>query len=138
TLLDGIAGVIPAASGEMFLGDHRLVGMPMYRRVHHGLAYVEQGRSVFSKLTVAQNLALVDRSTAVVGRAFELFPRLAQRRKVRAALLSGGEQQMLSIARALATKPRVLLIDELSQGLAPILARELMQTLSQLAASGLS
>lgn len=138
TLLDGIAGVISAAAGELSLDGARLDRLPMHRRATRGLAYVEQGRSVFTKLTVAQNLAVVDRSPAVRERAFELFPRLAERRDVRAGLLSGGEQQMLIIARALATRPRVLLVDELSLGLAPLVVAELMRVLARLAAEGIA
>jgi branched-chain amino acid transport system ATP-binding protein len=137
TLLDGIAGVIPAAAGSVSLGRRRISALPMHRRAALGLAYVEQGRSVFAGLTVAQNLAVVDRSRRVLERAFELFPRLAERRDVRAGLLSGGEQQMLIIARALATRPSTMLIDELSLGLAPRVVRGLAETLQRLAASGI-
>lgn len=140
TLLDGIAGVIPAASGTVTLIDgersRRMDVLPMHRRANCGLAYVEQGRSVFARLTVAQNLAVVDGSRQALEHAFELFPRLASRRDVRAGRLSGGEQQMLLIARALATRPRVLLVDELSLGLAPSVVRALIGTLAELAGQG--
>lgn len=140
TLLDGIAGVIPMASGTISLGGRggarRIDAMPMHRRATRGLAYVEQGRSVFSRLTVAQNLAVVDGSRQALERVFELFPRLESRRDVRAGLLSGGEQQMLLIARTLATRPRVLLVDELSLGLAPAVVRTLVATLAELAREG--
>lgn len=137
TLLDGIAGVLPATSGSIVMGDRRVDTMPVHRRASRGLAYIEQGRSVFAQLTVAQNLAVVDRSREALARAFGLFPRLADRENVRAGLLSGGEQQMLIIARALATGPRVLLVDELSLGLAPRVVRTLMETLTGLAESGM-
>lgn len=137
TLLDGIAGVLPAATGAITLDGHRIHSEPPHRRAARGLAYAEQGRSVFSRLTVAQNLAVVDRSRQARERAFELFPRLADKRNLRAGLLSGGEQQMLIIARALATQPKVLLVDELSLGLAPRTVQNLMGTLSSLAASGM-
>lgn len=104
TLLDGIAGVLPV-SGEVVLDGERIDRLPMHRRVARGLAYVEQGHSLFSRLTVAQNLAVVDRSRETLERAFVLFPRLAGKHDVRAGLLSGGEQQMLMVARALATRP---------------------------------
>lgn len=137
TLLDGIAGVLPTAKGMITLGGGRIHSEPPHRRAARGLAYVEQGRTVFSKLTVAQNLAVVDRSRQARERAFELFPRLADKRNLRAGLLSGGEQQMLIIARALAAQPKVLLVDELSLGLAPRTVQSLMGTLSSLAASGM-
>lgn len=138
TLLDGIAGVLPIASGSVVLGGHQINGMPVHRRAARGLAYIEQGRSVFARLTVAQNLAVVDRSQRALEQAFELFPRLADRQNIRAGLLSGGEQQMLIVARALAAGPRVLLVDELSLGLAPPMVRTLMETLTGLAESGVA
>ncbi|MFV0432632.1 MAG: ABC transporter ATP-binding protein [Leucobacter sp.] len=135
TLLDGIAGVLPV-SGEVVLDGERIDRLPMHRRVARGLAYVEQGRSLFSRLTAAQNLAVVDRSRETLERAFALFPRLAGKHDVRAGLLSGGEQQMLMVARALATRPRYLLVDELSLGLAPQVVTVLVETLVKLAADG--
>ena len=136
TLLDGLAGVVPVTTGAIHLDGVNLTKLPPHRRTARGLAYVEQGRTVFSRLTVRQNLAVVDRSGAALERAFALFPRLAQRHDTRAGLLSGGEQQMLVIARALATRPSTLLVDELSQGLAPHVVRTLMEALAALAAEG--
>lgn len=136
TLLDAIAGVLPSAAGEIHLGGTRIDRLPPHRRAGHGLGYVEQGRSVFAGLTVAQNIAVVDGSAAASERAFDLFPRLAERRDTRAGLLSGGEQQMLVIARALASRPGILLVDQLSLGLAPQILHSLLETLSQLAQSG--
>ncbi|WP_336659830.1 ABC transporter ATP-binding protein [Leucobacter sp. USHLN153] len=137
TLLDGVAGVLPLASGRITLGGRRIDGLPPDRRASRGLAYVQQGRGVFAGLSVAQNLAVVDGSQRALDRAFELFPRLAERRDVRAGRLSGGEQQMLVIARALATRPTCLLVDELSLGLAPRVAASLMAVLQQLARDGI-
>ncbi len=136
TLLDGLSGVLPVAAGAIHLDGHSLTRLPPHRRAARGLAYVEQGRTVFERLTVRQNLAVVDRSRRTLDRSFELFPRLAEKRDIRAGLLSGGEQQMLVIARALATDPRVLLVDELSLGLAPRVVRTLMEALVGLAATG--
>lgn len=137
TLLDGIAGVLPAVAGTVALDGHSLSRLPLHRRAARGLAYAEQGRSVFAGLTVAQNIAVVDRSRDALDRACELFPALASRREVRAGLLSGGEQQMLILARALATDPKILMVDELSLGLAPRVVAALMETLSGLAAAGI-
>ncbi|MCB1297798.1 MAG: ATP-binding cassette domain-containing protein [Microthrixaceae bacterium] len=137
TLLDGIVGLAPIAEGEIRLGGRRIAAMPVYRRARAGLAYVEQGRSVFSGLTVAQNIAVVDPSRAALEAAFALFPQLAAKREVRAGRLSGGEQQMLVIARALASKPTILLVDELSLGLAPTVVRGLLDVLAELARQGM-
>jgi branched-chain amino acid transport system ATP-binding protein len=136
SLLDGIAGLAPS-TGTIVLGGSRIDAMPVYRRAAHGLAYVEQGRGAFSSLTVAQNLAVVDRSRTALENAFTLFPQLAERRNVRADRLSGGEQQMLVIARALAARPTVLLLDQLSLGLAPALVRVLLRAVTQLADQGM-
>lgn len=136
TLLDGLAGVAPVVAGAIHLGGARIDTLPPHRRARRGLAYVEQGRTVFGGLTVRQNLAVVDGSRGAEERAFELFPRLAAVRDQRAGLLSGGEQQMLVIARALAAGPRVLLVDELSLGLAPRVVRTLLEALAGLAATG--
>lgn len=137
TLLDGISGVLPMTRGSVILGGQRVEAMPVHRRARRGLAYVEQGRTVFTKLTVAQNLAVVDGSPHALHQVFDFFPRLAKQRDVRAGLLSGGEQQMLIIARALMTRPDVLLVDELSLGLAPQVVRTLIETLVRLAESGM-
>ncbi len=136
SLLDGVAGLLPASAGTIHLGAQRIDGWPAHRRAAAGIGYVEQGRTVFGQLTVAQNIAVVDRSRDAFDRACALFPQLAERRDVRAGVLSGGEQQMLVIARALATRPRFLLVDELSLGLAPQLAATLIDALAELAAAG--
>lgn len=137
TLLDGIAGMLPASSGRVSLDSQRIEKLPLYRRAKRGLSYVEQGRAVFGALTVIQNLAVVDPSLKARDAAVELFPRLADKLDTRASLLSGGEQQMLLIARAIAMRPRILMVDELSLGLAPKVVQSLMETLSSLAQQGL-
>lgn len=136
SLLDGVAGLLPASAGAIYLGERRIDAWPTHRRAAAGLAYVEQGRTVFGQLTVAQNIAVVDRSRDAFDRACALFPHLAEKRDLRASVLSGGEQQMLVIARALAAQPRFLLVDELSLGLAPRLAATLIDAVAELAASG--
>ncbi|WP_449282824.1 ABC transporter ATP-binding protein [Leucobacter sp.] len=136
TLLDGISGLLPLAAGRVEIDGRRIDGLPVHRRAARGLAYVQQERSVFASLTVAQNLAVVDGSRAAFARACELFPRLAAKRDTRAGLLSGGEQQMLLVARALAGRPRFLLVDELSLGLGPSVVTALVDALAGLARKG--
>lgn len=136
TLLDGIAGAARATGAVRFAG-RRLDRLPMHRRAAHGLSYVEQGATVFTQLTVAQNLAVVDGSAAALRRAFELFPALEPKSGVRAGLLSGGEQQMLMLARSLVMRPRILMVDELSLGLAPQIVTGLVETLVGLAQDGM-
>ncbi len=135
TLLEGISGVLPT-TGSILLDGDRIDRFDPHQRTALGLATVEPGRSVFSRLTVAQNLAVVDRSAQALEAAFDLFPRLAEKRGVPAGLLSGGEQQMLVIARALATRPRILLVDELSLGLGPRPVSALMNAVGQLLEAG--
>ncbi|UOQ57548.1 ATP-binding cassette domain-containing protein [Leucobacter allii] len=136
TLLDGVAGVLPLAGGRVVLDGRRIDALPVHRRAARGVAYVEQQRTVFARLTVAENLAVADGSPGAFARAAAVFPRLAAKRDVRAGLLSGGEQQMLLVARALATRPRFLLVDELSLGLGPGVVRVLVDALVALARDG--
>ena len=138
TLLEGLSGVIAVAGGSI-----EIEGKPLQRsrpgmRARAGLGHVEQGRTVFRQLTTEENLLVGLAPQSDVGEAYELFPELVQRRAVRAGLLSGGEQQMLVIARALLARPKVLMIDEMSAGLAPVIVSRLMQTIRQLADKGLA
>jgi branched-chain amino acid transport system ATP-binding protein len=134
TLLEAISGVIGASAGTIRFAGRELRGLRPDQRARLGLAHVEQGRAVFPGLTVVENLAVGGRDAQA--RAFALFPELAGRRTLRAGLLSGGEQQMLVIARALARRPTMLLLDELSLGLAPIVLRRLMPVVRTLADDG--
>lgn len=136
TLLDGIAGVTPLRSGRVHLNGADIGARSRRRRVRAGLAYVQQGREVFGDLTVEENL-LVAAPRRRIGAAFELFPELQPRATVAASLLSGGEQQMLVLARALLGRPKVLMIDELSLGLAPVIVDRVLATVAELAAGGL-
>ncbi len=137
TLLEAISGILPVKSGSITLGGDPIHRASRVRRARRGLAHVEQGRAVFSDLTVAENL-LIATSGGDLTAAFEMFPELESRRGIRAGSLSGGEQQMLVLARAMLAKPSVLLIDELSLGLAPIIVRRLMPVVRALADSGMA
>jgi branched-chain amino acid transport system ATP-binding protein len=137
TLLEGLSGVIAVAGGTIELHGEAIHGLRPGARARKGLAHVEQGRTVFRMLTTEENLRSASRR-ADVDQAFALFPELEKRRHVRAGLLSGGEQQMLVIARALLTRPKVIMIDEMSAGLAPIVVGRLMAAVRKLAAAGLA
>ncbi len=138
SLLDAIAGVIPVSAGKMLLGGTGIHKMPRDRRAKLGLSYVEQGRSIFGSLTVEENLAVVAGRSTKIERAFELFPELKPRRKTAAQMLSGGEQQMLVLGRAIVAEPQVLLIDEMSQGLAPVIVKRLMPFVETAARRGIA
>lgn len=135
TMLEAISGVIPAASGTVTLGGREIGDLPREQRARAGLAHVEQGRTVFTDLTVEENLLVVGRREQYEP-VLELFPELAERRTSRAALLSGGEQQMLVIARGLVSEPRVLMLDEMSLGLAPVIVKRLIPRVVQLTERG--
>jgi branched-chain amino acid transport system ATP-binding protein len=143
TLLRAISGIVPIRSGRIDFDSAVLDGVPAHRIVEMGVAHVPEGRGIFANLTVQENLKLAtwsrkDRKNLKqeYQHVFELFPRLAERREQLAGTLSGGEQQMLAVARALMTRGRLLLLDEPSMGLAPILVREIFQTLRDINATG--
>ena len=131
--LRGILGLI-SRRGEVRLAGERLDAMPTHRIVQRGVGYVPEDREVFAGLTVAENLALAERQTAP-RREFvaELFPDLVQRRDQRAGTLSGGQQQMVSVARALLNDNRILLVDEPTKGLAPKIVTEVADALAEAA-----
>jgi branched-chain amino acid transport system ATP-binding protein len=138
TLLEGLSGVIPVAGGSIEIDGHEIQLARPGARVKAGLAHVEQGRTVFRELTTDENLRVGAASASEVKDAYRLFPELFSRRDVEAGLLSGGEQQMLVIARALVGRPKILLIDEMSSGLAPTVVRRLMTAVRKLADQGLA
>jgi branched-chain amino acid transport system ATP-binding protein len=143
TTLRTITGLVPAKSGSVIFEDRVLNGIPTHRLVALGICMVPEGRAVFSNLTVFENLemgAYLQRDRAknkmAFERVFELFPRLNERRKQPAGTLSGGEQQMLAIGRALMAHPRLLLLDEPSLGLAPILVHTIFEAIDQINKEG--
>jgi branched-chain amino acid transport system ATP-binding protein len=140
TLCAAIAGLLGSATGSVRLDGEELLGKPAYKVAGAGIGYVPQGRRLFESLTVDEHLEIVGaRSDAewTPKRVYELFPRLAERKSVSGTSLSGGEQQMLAIGRALVTNPRVLVMDEPSEGLAPTIVEGLVQTIKDLAAGGM-
>lgn len=138
TLLEGLSGIIPVASGTVAIDGREIQKARPGQRSREGLAHVEQGRTIFSQLTTEENMKVALRDGSDLSQAYGLFPELMQRRTVRAGLLSGGEQQMLVIARALLTRPKVLMIDEMSAGLAPVIVSRLMAAVRKLADAGLA
>jgi branched-chain amino acid transport system ATP-binding protein len=143
TLLRAISGVVPIRSGNITFDSVNLGTTPAHQIVEVGIAHVPEGRGIFANLTVMENLKLAtwsrkDRSglPKEYQRVFDIFPRLAERQHQLAGTLSGGEQQMLAVGRALMTRGRLMLLDEPSMGLAPVLVREIFQTVRDINASG--
>ena len=140
TLCLTIMGLMAHASGSIRFGGEELMGRPPYKIAGGGIGYVPQGRRLFPSLSVEEHLDMLGRRSG--GRwtkdaIWELFPRLRERRSIGGAQLSGGEQQMLAIARALLGNPRLLLMDEPSEGLAPTIIEGLVETCTQLVAEGM-
>jgi branched-chain amino acid transport system ATP-binding protein len=135
TLLRALSGTLPICHGEIQLGDRALGRLPSWDRVKAGLVHVPEGRRIFRAMTVRENLdvaGIVSRGRVPHDEVYDLFPRLAERANQPGGSLSGGEQQMLAIGRALMTAPSVLMIDEMSAGLAPVLVQQLVEGLVQL------
>jgi len=143
TTINTIMGLIPARGGTVTFGGDVLTGQPPYRIAQHGLGLVPEGRQVFPTLTVEENLIATSASrfgapTWTLERVYEFFPRLKERRGNMGNQLSGGEQQMLAIGRALMTNPRLLILDEATEGLAPLVRQEIWACLARLKKDGQS
>lgn len=145
TTLRAIAGLNKITSGRATLDGVDLAPLPPYRRARTGIAYVQEGKRIFRNRTVEENLRLgtyagqgPTRSRPLIEQMYEQFPILASRRKLPAAQLSGGQQQMLAIAQALVAEPRVLLLDEPSAGLAPTIVDQVLEVVRELRTRGLA
>lgn len=145
TTLKALAGLLASSSGQIHYEGKSLHGTPAHLRVSMGIALVPEGRGVFARLSVAENLLMgaYSRSDLAeinndLARMYDLFPRLVERRDQLAGTLSGGEQQMLAMARALMSRPRLLMLDEPSMGLAPLMVKKIFATIKDVAAQGMS
>ena len=144
TTIMALSGLVPVRAGTVRLGGRDITDAPAHTRTGHGMALVPEGRRVFAELTVDENLTIggtrLDTRALEQNRArvFDTFPRLSERRRQLAGSLSGGEQQMLAIGRAVMASPSVLLVDELSLGLMPIMVDECYRVLRALQADGLA
>jgi branched-chain amino acid transport system ATP-binding protein len=142
TTVRSIMGLTPARAGRVrFLGEE-IRGLPSYRVAQLGIGLVPEGRQIFPNLTVRENLVATavkrDGGAWSLQRVYDLFPRLAERENSMGNQLSGGEQQMLAVGRALMTNPRLLILDEATEGLAPLIRQEIWRCLARLKQSGLS
>jgi branched-chain amino acid transport system ATP-binding protein len=143
TMLRSIMGIVPPARGTIRLGNEDIARLPTHQIVRRGIAWVPEERRVLPNLTVLENLRLgmlatgtADGSEALLEEVLRYFPRLADRIGHRGRQLSGGEQQMLAIARALVARPRLMLVDEPTEGLAPLLVRNLTEILAAISRAG--
>lgn len=143
TTLRTISGLLKPRNGEIWFDGKQITGLPAHKIVEMGICHAPEGRRVFANITVIENLELGayirnDRSGIQkdIDRVFELFPKLKERAKQKAGTLSGGEQQMLAIGRALMSKPKLLLLDEPSLGLAPFLVRDIFSIICEVRSQG--
>ena len=142
TLVHAIMGIVPSRAGDVRFAGSSIFAQPPHRIARRGIALVPEGRQVYANLSVLEHLSAFTRRDASgatpwqAARVFELFPRLAERRHHLGAQLSGGEQQMLAIGRALVTNPRLLILDEATEGLAPLVRQEIWRALAQLRGAG--
>jgi urea transport system ATP-binding protein len=140
TLLRTLMGLVPAATGTIRFGETDLTGKHPYERARAGMGYVPQGREIFPRLSVAENLemglATRPRGATIPGRIYEMFPVLKQMLHRRGGDLSGGQQQQLAIGRALAMAPRLLILDEPTEGIQPSIIKDIERVIRTLAATG--
>jgi branched-chain amino acid transport system ATP-binding protein len=145
TMMRVISGVVPLAAGAMTFDGRSLAGLPAHRIVERGIAHVPENRRLFPRLTVEDNLrigAFIPQARRHIGEqmswVYDLFPRLKERREQLAGTLSGGEQQMCAIGRALMSRPKMLLMDEPSAGLAPLVVQQVFELVQRIRAEGLT
>jgi branched-chain amino acid transport system ATP-binding protein len=145
TTLNAIAGLLPVADGEILYDGTKINTLPAHKRLRQGLALVPEGRGIFTRLTVEENLRMgaycrrdTDAIEADMERVFSMLPRVRERLQQVAGTLSGGEQQMVAIGRALLSRPRLLLLDEPSMGLAPLVVEKIFEVIRSVAAEGVT
>lgn len=136
SLLESISGVVAASAGTTTLEGQSIRKLSRVKRARAGIVHIEQGRAVFPSLTVLENIRLTARGQAKIDEVMAVFPELDKRKDTPTVLLSGGEQQMVVLARAFASDPKYLLIDEMSLGLAPVVFMRLLPLVQRFAASG--